>query len=106
MELLKASKINWASLAGALVKLLGVKLVSDGLTSILIKLVSFAGIQNWLVSFLVKNLTKQIIIPCMNAAIVEGQFVFDKETGKANFEKLEAAENEAQYNDAINSIVG
>lgn len=58
----------------------------------------------WLVKYIVKNLTEEIATPIINMSVNELGYQYEKIKGKATLKKIQNAENQTEYDSAIDDI--
>lgn len=64
-----------------------------------------AGFKAWFVKFIAEHFADEIVIPLLNAGLVEGKYVVHKVQGKTYIEAVRRADNVQDYNDAVDDIL-
>ena len=81
------------------------KTVEVALKATLGSALKVAGFKAWIIKFLAENLADEIIIPILNAGLVEGKFIVHTIQGKQFIHALKKAENVQDHNDAVDDIL-
>lgn len=85
--------------------LLKTKFVEAGLKVIFGSAMKVAGFKLWITKFLLEHFADEIIIPGMEALLVEGKYIVHVKQGKHYIAKLKQAETVEQHNDAVDDIL-
>ena len=74
--------------------------------SFLKTLLKVTGFKAWLVGVLAEEFFDEVAVPLIKAGMVEVGYQYDRIDGKGMLKKLKDADNDQEYDDAVDDILG